>query len=112
MKDKNTKSSKVALLYQIENFLRNKNTGEYHSHTFSENIYMDGRTYRKAVRSQTLHFYLPNVREVSHLLYEVYISRNGVSITTGSYYMPISVLAKKELELVYKAMQEECLEQE
>lgn len=109
---KNMKKNKETLLYKIEDFLKRKNTGEYHSHTFAETIYISERTYRKAIRVGTLYYYLPNVKGVRHMLYQIYISENRVSISTSSYYMPVLSLSMKEMELVYKTMQEECLGQE
>ena len=109
---KNMKNNKETLLYKIEDFLKSKNTGEYHSHTFDETIYISERTYRKAVRAQSLHYYLPDIKKVRHMLYQIYISMSRVSISTGSYYMPVLSLSIEEMELVYKTMQKECLEQE
>lgn len=112
MKNKNMKNNKETLLYNIEDFLKSKNTGEYHSHTFAETIYISEPTYRKAIKAQSLHYYLPNIKEVRHMLYQIYISENRVSISTCSYYMPLLSLSIEEMKLVYKTMQEECLEQE
>ena len=105
------KNNKETLLYKIEDFLKSKNTGEYHSHTFDETIYISERTYRKAVKAQSLHYYLSDVKEVRHMLYQIYISVNRVSISTGSYFMPVRSLSIKEMELIYQTMQEECHEQ-
>lgn len=106
------KKNKETLLYKIEDLLMSKNTGEYHSHTFADTIYISEQTYRKAIGVRSLHYYLPNVKEVRHMLYQIYISINRVSISTGSYYMPVLSLSVEEIKLVYKTMREECLEQE
>lgn len=99
-------------MWKIEGLLRSKETGEYHSHTFAETIYVNSRTYKKANKEKVLKFYLQKVRNISHILYEINISRNGISISTCSYYMPACAFSKNELELIYKTMLEECSGQE
>lgn len=104
------KNSKKELQNKIEDLLRSKNTGEYHSHTFAGTVYINEHTYRKAGKNRKLQFYLPNARWTSHSLYQIYISESTVSISTGSYYMPVSELSLKELQNLYDTMREECRE--
>lgn len=106
------KNNKKELQYKIEDLLKSKSTGEYHSHTFAETICLSEHTYRKALKNRKLHHYLQNVRQISHCMYQVYLSKAGVSISTGSYYMPLSELSKEELKKVYDTMREECREDE
>lgn len=104
------KNVKKQLQCEIENLLRSKNTGEYHSHTFAGTVYINENTYHRAVRNRKLQFYLPNARWINHSLYQIYISKSTVSISTGSYYMPVSELSLKELQNLYDTMREECRE--
>ncbi len=106
------KNGKKELQYKIEDLLKSKSSGEYHSHTFAETICLSEHTYRKALKNRKLHHYLQNVRRISHCLYQVYLSKARVSISTGSYYMPLSELSKEELKKVYDMMREECREDE
>ena len=106
------KNVRKELQCKIEDLLKSKNTGEYHSHTFAGTVYISEHTYRKAVKNRLLQFYLQNVKWTSHSLYQIYILKNIVSISTGSYYMPVSELSLKELQNVYDTMQEEFREDE
>lgn len=106
------KSSKAELQCKIEDLLRSKNTGEYHSHTFAEAVYISENTYRKAVKNRELQFYLQNTKWTSHSLYQIYISKNKLTVSTGSYYMSVSELSLKELQNLYDTMRKECREDE
>lgn len=103
-----TATPKEKLLYQIDDMLRSKTTGEYHSHTFAATLYITEKTYRKALKKKTIEFYLPIPSRTSHEIVQLYISNNGVSISTYTYYMPVSELSWQELEAVYNLMQKEC----
>lgn len=110
--DEDMKNGKRELQCKIEDLLRSKNTGEYHSHTFAEMVYISEHTFRKAAKNRKLQFYLQDIKWTSHSLYQIYISKNTVSISTGSYYMPVSELSLKELQNLYDTMREECREDE
>lgn len=104
------KNKKIELQYKIGDLLKNKDTGEYQSHTFAETIYVSEYTYRKAIKNRKLQFYLQNLKWISHSLYQIYISQNNISVSTGSYYMPISELSLKELRSIYNTLRKECQE--
>lgn len=106
------KNVKKQLQCEIENLLRSKNTGEYHSHTFAGTVYISENTYHKAVRNRQLQLYLQDRKWTSHSLYQIYISKNKVTVSTGSYYMPVSELSLKEIQNLYDTMREECREDE
>lgn len=110
--DENMKNVKKKLQCEIENLLRSKNTGEYHSHTFAGTVYISENTYHRAVRNRKLQFYLQDRKWTSHSLYQIYISKNKVTVSTGSYYMPVSELSPKEMQNIYDTMREECREDE
>lgn len=106
------KNVKKQLQCEIENLLRSKNTGEYHSHTFAGKVYISENTYHKAVKNRQLQLYLQNTKWTSHSIYQIYISKNKPYVSTGSYYMPVLELSLKELQNLYDTMREECREDE
>lgn len=103
-------TGKEEWLYKIGDILRSKATGEYHSHTFADTLYISERTYRKATRNKKPKYYLPNTCRTNHEIIQVYISDSGVSVSTYTYYLPASELSRQELEAVWSLMQKECFE--
>lgn len=101
---------KEELLYKIDDILRSKTTGEYHSHTFADTSYITEKTYRKAVRKQRLKYYFPDTSHTSHEIIQIYISSSGISVSTYTYYLPAPELSRQELEAVWILMRKECFE--
>lgn len=101
---------KEELLYKIDDILRSKTTGEYHSHTFADTLYITEKTYKNAVRKQRLKYYFPDTGHTSHEIIQIYISSGGVSVSTYTYYLPAPELSRQELEAVWILMRKECFE--
>lgn len=105
-----TATPKEKLLYQIDDILRSKTTGEYHSHTFAATLYITEKTYRKAIKENRLNYYVPGSTRTSQEMIEICISNTGVSVSTYTYYLSISELSVQELQLIHETMQKECFE--
>lgn len=103
-------TKKERLLYGIDDILRNKATGEYHSHTFADSLYITEKTYRRLSKEKKLSYYLPGSRRTSQEMIEIYISNNGVSVSTYNYYLPISELSVRELQTIHDTIRKECSE--
>ena len=105
-----TVAQKEKLLYQIDDILRSKTNGEYHSHTFAATLYITEKTYRKAIKENRLNYYVPGSTRTSQEMIEICVSNTGVSVSTYTYYLSISELSVQELQLIHETMQKECFE--
>lgn len=105
-----TATQKEKLLYQIDDILRSKTTGEYHSHTFAATLHITEKTYRKAIRENKLNYFVPGSTRTSQEMIEICVSNTSVSVSTYTYYLSISELSVQELRMIHETMQKECFE--
>lgn len=106
-----TVRQKEELLYKIDDILKYKTIGEYHSHTFTDSLYITEKTYKRVIKNNKLNYYIPGNTRSSQKMIEIYISNNGISVSTYNYYLSITELSVQELLMIYKTMQKECHEE-